>query len=505
MSKHDAGPSSRTTVITSCGEVSGVVRDGVAHYLGIPYAAAPVGELRFALPSAAPAWDGVRDASQLGPTAPQNPYTGATARILPTVIIPGDDFLSLNIAVPAERGPELCPVMVWFHGGSLQHGSNALVGYRGAAFARDGIVYVAANYRLGAEGFSVLDGAPRNLGLADQLAALRWVQEEIAAFGGDPARVTVFGQSAGGNTIAALLAHPDAASLFSRAIIQSGPLVAEPAKKAGRITRKIAKELKIPATRDAFAQQSPAELLEAQAKVTAGTTPLTGGPSYALAIAPAHSPTNSSAHSSTHSPELVPDNPLDALVAGAGASIPLLIGTTTDEARLWLVPSGLVMKVKALHLAVARRKVGISAAAVKLFTRNRPYSVTGEILGALATDKLLRVPMNQLADSRLAGGAPTFVYEFAWASPVEHLRAAHAVELGFVFDDLASPDSLGLAGSTAPQDLADTMHRAWVDFATTGSPGWEAWSAQRPVKTFDGGTNSVVFAPREDERAALTP
>ncbi|MBP2413866.1 para-nitrobenzyl esterase [Arthrobacter stackebrandtii] len=488
MLKHDAGPAVGPIASTSCGKVRGVARDGVEHYLGIPYAAAPVGHLRFARPAPAPAWDGVLDATELGPTAPQNPYAGAIARVLPTVIVSGDKFLNLNIVAPARQDQQLRPVMVWFHGGSLQHGSNSLAGYRGGSFARDGIVYVAVNYRLGAEGFSVLAGAPLNLGLADQLAALHWVQREITAFGGDPGRVTVFGQSAGGNTVAALLAHPNAELLFSRAIIQSGPLTADPADKAGRITKKIARDLKIPATREAFAAHTPAELLAAQERVTAGSTPLTGGPSYALAL----------------DDSLVPAGPAEALASGAGSGIPLLIGTTTDEARLWLVPSGLVMKLKSLHLAVARRKVGITAAAVKLFKRNRPYSVTGEILGALATDKLLRVPMNQLADARLSGPAPTYVYEFAWESPVGHLRAAHAVELGFVFDDLASPDSLGLAGSTAPQELAAQMHRAWVDFATSGSPGWEAWNALRPVKTFDGGTNPVVHAPRDDERAALT-
>lgn len=477
------------TVSTSAGEVQGTVSHGVEHYLGIPYASAPTGALRFALPAPMTPWEGVRDATELGPTAPQNPYAGAMARILPTVIIEGDDCLNLNIAAPAERGERLLPVMVWFHGGSLQHGSNALAGYRGGSFARDGVVYVAPNYRLGAEGFSVLEGAPLNLGLADQLAALRWVQAEIAAFGGDPERVTVFGQSAGGNTVAALLAHPQAPALFSRAIIQSGPLTARPAKKAGRITAKIARDLKISATRDDFARTTTADLLAAQARVTAGSTPITGGPGYTLAL----------------DPELIPENPFDALTSGAGAEIPLLIGTTTDEARLWLVPSGLVMKLKGVHLALARRKAGISAAAVMLFKRNRPHSITGEILGALATDKVLRVPVNQLADARLAGPAPTFVYEFAWQSPVEYLRAAHAVELGFVFDDLSSPDSLGLAGPTAPQALATDMHRAWVDFAVAGSPGWQAWTAQRPVKTFDGESNPVVFAPRDDERAELTP
>lgn len=489
MTMHDAEATTAPLLTISTGAVRGVANGGIDRFLGIPYAAAPVGELRFALPAPAASWAGVREATTHGATAPQNPYSGALARILPTAIIEGEDFLNLNVFTPAGRGNELLPVIVWFHGGSLQHGSNALAGYDGGPFARDGVVFVAPNYRLGVEGFSVLEGAPLNLGLADQMAALRWVQAEISRFGGDPGRVTVMGQSAGGNTVAALLAHPDAPSLFSQAIIQSGPLVAQPPKSAGKITRAIAKDLGVPATREAFMAISATELLAAQARVTAGSTPLTGGAGHALAIA---------------SP-LIPVNPQDAMKSGAGAGIPLLIGTTTDEARLWLVPTGLVMKLKWLHLAVVRRKVGISAAAVKLFKRNHPDSITGEILGQLATDKLLRVPANQLADARLARNATTYMYEFSWPSPVEYLRAAHAVELGFVFDQLTSPDSIGLAGAEAPQDLATRMHRAWVDFASSGDPGWQPWTAQRPVKTFDGDTNPVVFAPREDERAALTP
>jgi para-nitrobenzyl esterase len=489
MTTYDADTSTAVTVAISCGQVRGFSRDGVERYLGIPYAAAPVGDRRFALPQPSPAWDGVRDALRPGPTAPQSNYAGALARILPTVVVPGDDFLNLNVCTPSSRGDGLLPVMVWFHGGSLQHGSNALSGYDGSAFARDGVVFVAPNYRLGAEGFSVLDGAPLNLGIADQLAALRWVQAEIARFGGDPRRVTVFGQSAGGNTISALLAHRDAPELMSRAIIQSGPLTALPLDKAGKITRLMAKDLGIPATREAFMGVTPEALLAAQARVTAGSTPISGGAGYAIAI----------------DPSLVPVNPQDALEAGHADGIPLMIGTTTEEARLWLVPTGLVHKIKRLHLAVARRKTGISAGAVKLFRRNRPGASAGEILGALATDKLLRVPTNQVSDARLSHGATGFVYEFSWPSPVEDLGAAHAVELGFVFDNVALPDSIGLAGPDAPQALATEMHRAWVDFATTGHPGWQPWSAQRPVKMFDGDANPVVFAPRDDERRATTP
>lgn len=479
-------PGSDRVVTLPCGDVAGVVQDGVARHLGIPYAAAPVGENRFRLPRPAPAWTGVRDATGFGPTAPQSPYPGALNPLLPSVIVPGDDFLNLNIWAPAEATD--APVMVWIHGGSFAHGSNALDIYDGTAFARDGVVLVAVNYRLGAEGFSDLDGAPLNLGIADQLAALRWVQANIAAFGGDPSRVTVFGQSAGGGSVAALLAHPEAPSLMNRAIIQSGPLQTG---SRSPITRSIAKVLGIPCTRDAFAAVSPTELLRAQDTVTAGGTPITGGPSFRLTVGG----------------DIVPRDPFDVL--REGVAIPLLIGTTTQEYRLWFVPTGKLGSFTRLHLFLARLKFTVSAAAVRTYRRNRHGAPAGVILGALATDLLLRVPANEVADARLSRGAPTHVYEFDWRSPVGTdaagpLGAAHAMELGFVFDRLDGPDARALAGPDAPAELATLMHRAWVDFAVSGDPGWAAWTQDRPVQRFDGADNPLLYAPREDERRSLT-
>lgn len=487
-SMYDAESPTAPIVATSAGQVQGTLHDGIERFLGIPYAGAPVGELRFELPQPGEQWDGVRDATAYGATAPQNPYEGAIGQILATVTIPGENFLNLNVFTPHQRFGELLPVIVWFHGGSLQHGSNALTGYDGGAFARDGVVFVAANYRLGPEGFSVLDGAPLNLGLADQVAALRWAQQEIDAFGGDPRRVTIMGESAGGNSVAALLASAQARPLFSQAIIQSGPLTAQEIKKAGKVTAMIAKELKLEQSREAFSSATPEELLVAHAKVTAGSTPLTGGAGHAIAIGE----------------QLVPENPFDALLAGAGSDVPLLIGTTRDEARLWLIPTGLANKITWLHLGIAALKVGVSRSAMKLFTRNRAQESKGEILGAIATDVLLRVPMNQLADARTENGASTFVYEFSWESPIQGLKAAHAMELGFVFDQLQSADSISMAGRDTPQELATDMHKAWVQFAQNGQPGWEQWGPARPVKTFDGVSNGVVYAPRDEERAAIS-
>jgi para-nitrobenzyl esterase len=473
-----------TDVVLSTGIVRGTSSAGIRRFLGIPYAAAPVAERRFALPVPHSPWKEIYDATGYGATAPQSEYAGAIGKLLPTVTVPGDEFLNLNVWAP-ENAQGL-PVMFWVHGGSLAHGSNALAAYDGASFARDGVVFVSINYRLGSEGFSVLEGAPLNLGLADVVAALRWVQDEIAAFGGDPSRVTGFGESAGAILLGALLPHPDARSLFSQMILQSGLPAAADREKAGLITRKTAKHLGIPATRAAFAKTPAGELVAAQNAATAGSTPITGGASFTLAVGD----------------ELIPSPPMTQLFAGVGGDIPLLLGSTSEEYRLWFVPTGLMSKISAGLFAGARLTFKIGPRVMAAYRDRNPGASRGELFGALATDILLRLPINRIADARLARGASTHVYEFAWRSPVQDLGAAHAMELGFVFDGLASPDSINLAGPDAPQQLADDMHGAWVRFATTGDPGWTAWSAERPVQTFDAPASRIVNAPRERERAS---
>ena len=464
----------------STGSLRGATHEGINRFLGVPYAAAPQ---RFERPTPHPRWDGIRDATAFGATAPQAPYGPGLANVLPTVIVEGDNCLNLNVWTPS--GAAALPVMVWVHGGGLMHGSNALAGYDGTAFARDGVVFVALNYRLGAEGFSVLDEAPTNIGLSDVVAGLEWVQREITAFGGDPGNVTVFGQSAGSFLLGALLAHPKAHTMFNRAILQSGAPTARPLDQAKKITTRMAKHLGIPTRRSAFAQLTPAELVEAQEQVTAGTSPITGGASFSLAIGD----------------DLIPRDPMEAIVAGAGRDIPLLIGSTTEEYRLWFIPTGLIDRISATLFTAARFKFRIGRRILGKYRANRPGASRGELFGVLATDILLRLPVNRIADARLASGAPTYVYEFAWRSPVQELGAAHAVELGFVFDGLARSDSIALAGANAPQQLANEMHAAWVAFATTGTPGWTAWNDKRPVQVFDSPASAVINAPREDERA----
>ncbi|MGY3679594.1 carboxylesterase/lipase family protein [Streptomyces sp. TE33382] len=467
---------------TAHGTVRGTVELGVAVFRGIPYAAPPVGALRFRAPEPPEPWQGVRETVAYGPTAPKRPYSPPLDQLLPDPEVPGEDWLNLNVWTPSTE-PAGLPVIVWIHGGSLLHGSSAVPVYDGAAFARDGVVLVSVNYRLGIEGFGVFPDAPANRGLLDQIAALEWVRDNIAAFGGDPHRVTVAGESAGAISIGALLAAPRAAGLFRRAVLQSGAPTALSVEAGRGTTELIAKRLGVPATAAALAAVDPAELLAAQTAVTSGGSPLTGGNSFQIVV----------------DGDLLPRDPAEALRDGMSRDVDLLMGTTAEEYRLWFVPSGLIEKLGRLKLRLALLKFKVPAATARTYRANRPDATPGELLGALATDLLLRVPLNRLADARADASGATYLFEFGWPSPVQGLGACHALEIGFVFDTLAHPDTVALTGPDAPQELADAMHAAWVRFAATGDPGWPSWDATRPVMGFGPGAPAVVLAPRDDE------
>lgn len=486
-----------TIASTRQGTVRGLVRDGVAAYLGIPYAAPPFGARRFRAPAPAEPWEGVRDALEFGPAAPQRPYRAPLNRLIPTPDVSGDGCLNLNVWTP-DGGGGARPVMVWIHGGSLRNGSTGLPLYDGSAFARDGVVLVSINYRLGVEGFGVFPDAPDNRGLLDQIAALRWVRDNIVAFGGDPDEVTVFGESAGAISIAALTTSPYAKGLFRRAILQSGAPHTVSRREGARAVRSMAKDLGVPATAEAFAEVDRERLLDVQDAVVGGTDPIGGGPGFHIVV----------------DDDVVPADP-------GPADVDLLLGANREEYRLWFVPTGTVERISALALRLALLRLRIPGRVARLYRAGRPGAKPGEVLGEMATDKLLRGPLNRLADSRSApsdGSSPTnpsvpsgplgrrspaprtFVYEFAWRSPVMDLGACHALEIGFVFDTLRLSDEL--TGTGAPQALADVMHRAWVSFATTGDPGWADWSPERPVMVFDEPDSGVVFAPRDEELRA---
>ncbi len=232
-----------STVSTSYGTLRGQVRDGVTSFLGIPYAASPTGSLRFRAPVPPEPWSGVREAVAYGATPPKPDYPPPFDTLFAEPNIAGDDWLNLNVWTP-DPGASGLPVMVWIHGGAFANGNSAIPLYDGHAFARDGLVLVSINYRLGVDGFALLPDSPANRGLLDQIAALEWVRSNISAFGGDPANVTIFGESAGGMSVTTLLAMPGAAGLFSKAIAQSGAAQAAAAPAdAALVTTELGKAL----------------------------------------------------------------------------------------------------------------------------------------------------------------------------------------------------------------------------------------------------------------------
>ncbi|MDQ1203681.1 carboxylesterase/lipase family protein [Microbacterium sp. SORGH_AS_0862] len=469
---------SHPVVHTEAGAVSGTRFEGIERYLRIPYAQPPVGARRFALPEPVAAWEGVREATAFGPTSPQSPYPGFVGELLASTIIPGDDILTVNVWRPADA--DGAAVMLWVHGGALERGTSAISTYDGTPFARDGVVFVSANYRLGAEGFSVLPDAPRNVGLADAAEALRWTHRNIARFGGDPSRITIFGESAGGAVVAALLAREDLRPLLAGAVIESGPLDAVSAERAARPTQDIARKLGTPATAEALRTISPERLVAARDELTASSTLLKAAPGF----------------NATIDPTTLPENPRRALV---DADLPVIIGTNTDEYRLWYPAAALAKLSRRTYalLALAKRLPrGVWREYRAAFRDASP----GEIIGQVLTDLAVRQPAIEVARAR---SAPTFVYEFAWPSPVRDLRAAHALEIGFVFDALGDSGAITMAGTGAPQELATRMHADWIRFAETGDPGWPAFRDGQLVRRYDTSTEDVPL-PRAEVLAALT-
>lgn len=469
-------------VAVTGGKISGRTVNGVSAFLGVPYAEPPVGPALFQAPRPPVPWAGVRAAVEFGASCPQTPYPPALATIFGNQTVPGAESLNVNVWTPDPGGSGL-PVLVWIHGGAFTRGSNALPVYDGAAFARDGVVLVSLNYRLGAAGFAVLDGAPSNRGLLDQQYALAWVQENISGFGGDPDNVTVFGESAGAMSIAALLASPRSAGLFAKAIIQSGNgEVVATEDDARKVSAEIAATLGIAATAAEFAAAPLPDLLAAQEKAVAdliadtdparwGASVITGGLA-SLPLLPVLDGV------------VLTERPIDAVAAGTARGISLLIGHTSEEFRLFLVPTGVAaaLTMDALPVVLARYQLDVSC--LEPYLARRPGASAGDLLSEVLTDRVFRVPARQLAHAQAATGTPVFAFEFAWRRVDQDFGAFHALELPFVFDTLAAAPAL--VGPNPAQSVADEMHAAWVAFARTGDPGWPRDSAELPsVRVFD--------------------
>ncbi|MFG2718412.1 carboxylesterase/lipase family protein [Streptomyces sp. NPDC048416] len=469
---------------TPAGAVRGV-RDGSGErYRALPYAAAPTGAGRFAPPAPHPGWSGLRDGTRPGPTAPQpardfgrldmTPYFGPGW-------VPGEEYLTVDVHTPAaDNGAR--PVMVFVHGGGFVTGSSRAALYDGSAFARDGVVLVSVDYRLGIPGFLALAGAPDNRGLLDVLAALTWVRESVAAFGGDPGNVTLFGQSAGATLVGALLATPGAGGLFRRAIIQSGNGTGAFTPEQGeRVTAAAAAALGVEPTVRAFAPV-PDEQFLAILPALAGldlrtgtaTDPLAGLSPFGLVL---------------------PVQPADALAEGPAADVDLLIGATTEEGNLYVVPGGgLESTTDADLLDLAARVHADPRGALAAHRSARPDATPGELRSAVLGQALFTAGTTRLtqAHARISGGR-THCYSFGYRSTAlgGRLGAAHTVDLPFVFDTADEPwlhGDTGLLGpDPAPDGLAAHVHGAWVAFARTGNPGWSPYDPRRPTARILGG------------------
>jgi len=480
------------------GVVRGKAESGIYSFLGIPYAAPPFGANRMRPPQPVGPWKGERDATVFGPTVPKGDYPPQFAQLFPEVVIPGEDCLNLNVWTPDPSATGL-PVLVWIHGGAFMNGSSSVGEYDGSAFARDGVVCVTINYRLAAEGFLFLDDGIANLGLLDQLAALRWVHDNISLFGGDPARVTVAGESAGAMSVTTLLSMPLAEGLFSQAIAQSGAgshtLTTREARAVGGY---LADALGVPPDRESIKAVPLDKLVKAASdlvvEVQTAPNPAKWG-QLALSLLP---------FAPTVDGSVLSASPVAGIAAGRGAGVPLLIGSNRDEFRVFLMAPGTINVIDEPTLAAAAGGYGLGRNGLAVYRGNHPGASAGDILAALITDWFFRVPAIRVAEARGASGAAkTWMYRFDQPEPQANhgFGACHGVEIPFVFDTITRAEVHPLLGDSPSQAVADRVHRVWVDFITHGEPGWAPYDTVSRTTGLLTEKVSPVDDPAGDERA----
>lgn len=483
---------SNTIVATLNGQVKGTQIDGVAVWKGIPYAKAPLGSLRFRPPEPTTPWKGIYEATKFGPSAIQPP-SEIMAYLGDTTTETSEDCLYLNIWSP-QADDKRRPVMVWIHGGAFLNGSGTSASYDGTSFATEGdVVVVTINYRLGVFGFLHLGDisgeeyeGSGNCGILDQVAALKWIKENIAAFGGDPNNITVFGESAGAMSIGILLAIPSAKGLFNKAILQSGAsnniLSAETAK---RVTGGIMAALGIGANDLSKLEDLPTETLLNAAQ----NIPL-------MALGPVLDGV------------VITEHPEEALAKGSSKDIPVLIGTNKDEYRLFTFfdPTWKQLDAEGIESRFEKslRKVWptISAEYVDKEALNQT------LFDELMTFDLFTHPAIRLAERQIEQDTPVWMYRFDWETPVLNggLKACHALEIPFVWNHIDKPGAANLIGPSPSRSIAYHMHKAWINFArngnpnTEGMPNWPKYGMEKRSTIIFNAESTVEEDPNEKER-----
>jgi para-nitrobenzyl esterase len=476
------------TLKISPGKIQGTQLDGVHRFLGIPYAEPPFGAHRFLPPVRRTPWDGVLDTSRYGAICPQ---TGGMQWGLPDE---GEDCLNLNVWTPDPASKGL-PVMVWAHGGGQTTGSGAAELYDGTNFAKSGVVLVTSNRRLGAEGYLYLpeffgDGVgPGNLGIMDLIEVLRWVQENIEQFGGDPSNVTLFGESGGGAATQAVVATPQSKGLVHRVIPQSGGHAAQRPEAATAITAHVMKQLGIKRGDINTLRQVPwptfVELYSELEQLELGWPQV-----YLPVIS-----------------EAMPNHPVDAIDAGLGSEIDYLIGTCRDEINLFsaLMPGGMEGSVFDRRARFVVEKSGADWNQLEaVYRQSRPDLDAEDAAKAIMGDMWFRAPSIRIADSHAQhGSAKTWMYLFTWESQI--LGAAHGMDL-MVFGNGLPFGPLG--GFASYDQTAEFMRKAWVNFATSGDPGvgtfdWPVYDLAKRSTVALNETPAILQDPYQQQRALL--
>jgi len=506
----------RPIVETRYGRLEGAEAAGIRSFRGVRFASPPIGPLRFQPPAPPPAWSGLRDARRPGPAAPQ--YALAWfGWISAAGVTPGEDCLSLNVWTPGLDGARR-PVLVWIHGGGFLVGAGSTPVYDGQDLARRGdLVVVTVNYRLGALGYTHLASTlgagfeqSNNLGVRDQIAALEWVRDNIERFGGDPGNVTLFGQSAGAMSIGALLGAPRARPLFQRAICQSGAVdhVQTP-EQAREVAGTFLEVLGGPAPSHDYLGRIPvARILQAQRETMSRLSNL----SSMMVFLP------------TVDGDVIPEQPIDAIRRGQTAHLPLLLGTTLDEWKLFRLidPGPLALRESDLNARFEQALDGAPGLCPSAHDAVRSWrealSARGartspsEVWTTFQSARVMHHPAAQLAEAQSEGGGRAHSYLFTWRPPAMRraLGACHALDIPFVFGSIQHPLALPLTGfSTSAARLSRKMQHAWIGFARSGLPGherlpgWEPYDVRRRPTMVLGRRCAIAEAPLDGERELL--
>ena len=462
---------------TQYGLILGREKNGVLLFNGIPYAEAPVGDRRFKRPVSPASWDDIRDATRFGPAAPQLPSGGMTDSVS---VNWNEDCLFLNVCTPGVDHKKR-PVLVWIHGGAYRSGQGAVPWYNGTSFALNGdIVVVSINYRLGALGFTDLSRFGDSYatsginGICDQIRALKWVRDNISGFGGDPSKVTIAGESAGGFSVATLLGCEQAQGLFRRAIPQSGAAHHTLTEKVGRVVADLLMdELAVESIAE-LKEASVMDILKAQARADVRYNQMGIG-NGVQAFYP------------VEQNEVLPIPLRESIRSGMGASVPVLTGTNKDENTLFVME-----KISSERLRSQAETYGRESL-VDAYKEMLPGATETELAIELGTDFTFKIPAVRHVEDRIAQGADTWMYQFDWESRNVRLKATHALEIPFVFNTLRSSGvDAFIGGGELPQAVSDEMHSVWTSFIQGDEPGWPKYDLEkRTVKHFDNNSSLV--------------